>query len=755
MSAKLYLVVVTGLVLSGAVVLQAADSQPQWDGQAADRLWATDKNWSGDAVPGADDSVYLLAPAAGAGTGPMIEAATAAQAHDIWLGHGVLAGGESRLVMTGGTVTADHLMVGHEGDLHTHGIFELSAGVVNLSNHITVGSFGAMGTLEMTGGRINAHLFLSCWNGGSGHTNLRGGVIDVEDFVLDGGTMDITGGKLVIDGDLRDRIDGYINGGELTAYGGDARAQVCVDFDGCYPGRTTVWARLATGVHSGWDIFDASHGGAYRYGPSMIINDDGSMDAWFASPGGSGQWDWIRYKHSPDGGYSWEPEMVVLRPTPGSADGYSCCDPGVVRFGGYYYLGYTSTLNEKGVENHVFVSRSASPTGPFEKWNGNGWGGAPEPMIEWTGSAQNWGAGEPSFVVKDGTVYIYFTWGGRTNVATAPASDANWPGNLTDHGTAISRAGGEDSTDVKYVDALGRFIGMATASRFSANSYIHVWESFDGLRFTEAERLQGGWIQPWAHNAGISGTAEGHIDISRQNFLGYAYSKNGGVSWAYWYTHLNPLSFTLRQAYGWRFEQDGDFEGWQTGEGLSNAVVADGVLRFEVSGDGADMRCDSVVLNPFIYKYLHVRMRNGTADDSACLYWLRQGDERRGRDSIVRITTVPFDDGFRDYWVYLSSCPNWNERVTKLIMVPSFCEMPGLVEIDCIEFTEVPGFAGDADADGFVDWADITAVAGGWLEFDQNLVGDLDDSYDVNLLDLAVLAADWLNCRLQQPWAVR
>ena len=33
---------------------------------------------------------------------------------------------------------------------------------------------------------------------------------------------------------------------------------------------------------SGWDIYA---GGAYRYGPSIIINDDGSIDAWFAAPG--------------------------------------------------------------------------------------------------------------------------------------------------------------------------------------------------------------------------------------------------------------------------------------------------------------------------------------------------------------------------------------------------------------------------------------------------------------------------------------
>ncbi|MCM1255880.1 MAG: hypothetical protein NC221_07155, partial [Duncaniella sp.] len=35
-------------------------------------------------------------------------------------------------------------------------------------------------------------------------------------------------------------------------------------------------------AQNGWDIYEA---GVYRYGPSFITNDDGSIDAWFAAPG--------------------------------------------------------------------------------------------------------------------------------------------------------------------------------------------------------------------------------------------------------------------------------------------------------------------------------------------------------------------------------------------------------------------------------------------------------------------------------------
>ena len=41
-------------------------------------------------------------------------------------------------------------------------------------------------------------------------------------------------------------------------------------------------------VSPGWDFY---RGGQYRYGPSIIINPDDSVDIWTASPGDYGQWD--------------------------------------------------------------------------------------------------------------------------------------------------------------------------------------------------------------------------------------------------------------------------------------------------------------------------------------------------------------------------------------------------------------------------------------------------------------------------------
>ena len=67
----------------------------------------------------------------------------------------------------------------------------------------------------------------------------------------------------------------------------------------------------------GYDIFAPLDGKwGYRYGPSIMYYPDGSVDAWFATPGTSGEWDWFTYKHSDDGGKTWSKAIVAMRPTP-------------------------------------------------------------------------------------------------------------------------------------------------------------------------------------------------------------------------------------------------------------------------------------------------------------------------------------------------------------------------------------------------------------------------------------------------------
>lgn len=305
-----------------------------------------------------------------------------------------------------------------------------------------------------------------------------------------------------------------------------------------------------TAGDTGKDIYKLTKGVdfGYRYGPTLLYNADGSIDAFFAAPGRFDEWDWISYRHSPDGGNSWTDERKVLAPTPDSVDFYSCCDPGVVKIGEYYYLGYTSTTNKDGIDNNIFVARSQKPEGPYEKWNGKGWGGKPQPIIEYTGDPTTFGAGEPSFVVIGDTIYVYYTWRdgnlNQTRVATADATNENWPETIKYQSIAITHSDGAcDSADVKYIEDYGKFVAINTVDRFTEESSIGVYTSDDGLTFTKSYTLKTN-ISHFCHNSGISSRPNGHIRLDDDVFLAYAY----GDQWGFWPTRMHKVNISLIDA---------------------------------------------------------------------------------------------------------------------------------------------------------------------------------------------------------------
>ena len=294
-------------------------------------------------------------------------------------------------------------------------------------------------------------------------------------------------------------------------------------------------------LDDGYDVYQlpGSGNGGWRYGPSYIYYGDGRVDAYFASGGDSGEWDRITHRSSDDDGRTWSSEKIVVYPTPGSMDHYSCCDPGAVYFNGYYYIGYTSTLNDDGCCNNIFVARSKNPDGPFEKWNGTGWGGAPAPLIYFEQSYGYWGIGEPSFVELNGTLYIYYTYSTPMKVylmlATADARNGNWPAELQYHGALMERP--TDSMDIKYVEDWGKFIGVAKAD----GGWIAVYESADGKNFKLADGVREHTCKS-PFGLGLSSRPDGHIRLSEDKDhlrLLYAYGDSG---WAAWNTRIHTIT---------------------------------------------------------------------------------------------------------------------------------------------------------------------------------------------------------------------
>ncbi|MCR4807897.1 MAG: Ig-like domain-containing protein, partial [Lachnospiraceae bacterium] len=312
---------------------------------------------------------------------------------------------------------------------------------------------------------------------------------------------------------------------------------------------------------TGYDVFAPVNDGKqdYRYSPSIMLDDNGGIDAWFASPGdGKEEYDWVTYAHSDDGGSTWTDEKVVLSPTPCTADLLSICDPDAFYYDGYYYLGYTSTIdkNQKGLCNSLFLARSQNPDGPYEKWNGHGWGGAPVPIVYFDGIEIGWGCGEPSFVILDDTIYVYSTkdsYSGVPNrvrvteIRTGDLKDPMWPARLTFKGYAGVRNDlpddknykydDSDSWDVAYLEQSHKFIALSTNRRFKDDSCLLYYESDDGISFERVSEINTN-VYTGCHNSGIMSDKYGHIKKKDPVMVGYAYSGSGNSKWGIWATRF-------------------------------------------------------------------------------------------------------------------------------------------------------------------------------------------------------------------------
>jgi hypothetical protein len=121
----------------------------------------------------------------------------------------------------------------------------MSGGDVN-TNELWLPGGDGIGILNMTGGllKVRGAMLAPRDSAGTCIINLNGGLIKCRWFAPGGPyAMDIEGGTLVIDGDVRDVINADVAAGYITAYGGcNGRGDVKVDFDNVNPGETTVWA---------------------------------------------------------------------------------------------------------------------------------------------------------------------------------------------------------------------------------------------------------------------------------------------------------------------------------------------------------------------------------------------------------------------------------------------------------------------------------------------------------------------------------
>jgi hypothetical protein len=240
----------------------------------------------------------------------------------------------------------------------------------------------------------------------------------------------------------------------------------------------------------------------------------------------------ISHATSTDGGQTWTWDGYALQPTSAGFDSRGTCDPSVVKAGDYWYLAYTGT--DTSGHRAVFVARSATAAnGSWAKWNGTTWTltGSPAPLIT-DNSGLSFGDTAPSLVLSPTTLSVYYGYHAtingapiwQTRVRTADMASINpdtWVARLVERGSVIRHPGQDtevtcggdelrDSTDVKYVDSLGKYVAVTSDAATYNLSTIQTWESTDGINFTQSITKRGD-IRAHTMNASLIGDPSGHI----------------------------------------------------------------------------------------------------------------------------------------------------------------------------------------------------------------------------------------------------
>ena len=210
----------------------------QWDGGAATSNWMTAQNWNTDVIPGTADKAGFKTA-----TGAVVN--TPVQTFmDMTLG------GSSGGILTlqpGAVLNCTNTWSMGQSSNET-GVLEMTGGTLTVGSWFYLGNAGA-GTINISGGSITISGTFNISNGAApasvGTVNLNGGTINANGSFgmgVGGGTgrLNITAGRLVINGNVTGTIAGYIANGWIKGYG--SSNNVRYDYNVTTSGKTTVWA---------------------------------------------------------------------------------------------------------------------------------------------------------------------------------------------------------------------------------------------------------------------------------------------------------------------------------------------------------------------------------------------------------------------------------------------------------------------------------------------------------------------------------
>ncbi len=254
-----------------------------WDNGGSGWQWSNRYNWQNDQLPATGNSIY-------------IEGQTYCLLDHFANDAGGMLLGDWRQISTleiasGGSISfggfsGDNVVIGSRGpSQYGTGVGHLivSGGSLTVESNLYVGGdYGGNGTITVSSGDITVKNLLSVpYYTGTGQVNLNGGIIYAR--ILEVGTrngsgnINITGGVLKLEGDQRGLP--CLSNGEISAYGGDPRARLVVDYNVSNPGMTTVSAVLETNL-------SRAYGEDPGDGDSFIVDSELAVElSWEAGDG--------------------------------------------------------------------------------------------------------------------------------------------------------------------------------------------------------------------------------------------------------------------------------------------------------------------------------------------------------------------------------------------------------------------------------------------------------------------------------------
>ena len=195
-------------------------------GGAGDSLWTTPENWESNTVP---DNNSTGAAFNVEQTHVILDAATSALCQGFMLGmYGAANTGEFH----GGTLDCTWLDIGRINANGGMGTFTVSGGTVTVQNILSIPN--------------QLDSLVDPDNMGTGHVDLLGGSIECSSLLIGNrqvgqgggiGTLRVTGGTLIVEGDCIDQIQGYIDAGYITS---DEGRVLVLDYNATNSGKTTL-----------------------------------------------------------------------------------------------------------------------------------------------------------------------------------------------------------------------------------------------------------------------------------------------------------------------------------------------------------------------------------------------------------------------------------------------------------------------------------------------------------------------------------